>query len=98
MIRYRTGDIVRIDETPCPCGRTFTRFAGGIIARADDMVVVRGVNIYPAAVENLVRQHRTVGEFRVTITGGDGTREVHIEIECEDRADAGLHRRRGHFT
>jgi len=37
VIRYRTGDIVSIDETPCPCGRTFTRFAGGIIARVDDM-------------------------------------------------------------
>ena len=88
VIRYRTGDLVRVDESPCPCGRTFTRFAGGIIARADDMVVVRGVNLFPAAVENLLRRHDFVDEFRVTITSRSEMGEVLIEIECRDGTDA----------
>ncbi len=84
VVRYRTGDIVSVDDSPCPCGRTFTRFAGGIIARADDMVVVRGVNLFPAAVENLLRRHQFVDEFRVTITRRSEMGEVLIEIECRD--------------
>lgn len=87
VIRYRTGDVVRVDDAPCPCGRTFTRFAGGVIGRADDMVVVRGVNVYPAAVENLVRRHASVDEFRVTITREREMAEVCIEIECRDGTD-----------
>jgi len=87
VIRYRTGDIVRVDDSPCPCGRTFTRFAGGVIARADDMVVVRGVNVYPAAVENVLRLERAVDEFRVTITRRGEMAEVHLEIECRDGVD-----------
>lgn len=82
VIRYRTGDIVRINDTPCDCGRTFTRFEGGVLGRADDMVVVRGVNVYPAAVENLVRSCNAVSEYRVTVTRGDSMAEILIEVEC----------------
>lgn len=87
VVRYRTGDVVRVDDAPCPCGRTFTRFSGGVIGRADDMIVVRGVNVYPAAVENLVRRHASVDEFRVTITRDREMAEVRIEIECRDGVD-----------
>ena len=87
VIRYRTGDMVRVDDAPCPCGRTFTRLAGGVIGRADDMIVVRGVNIYPAAVENLLRRHQAVDEFRVTATRVHELAEFQIEIECNDGAD-----------
>lgn len=87
VIRYRTGDIVCIEETPCPCGRTFTRFSGGIIGRADEMVVVRGVNIYPAAVEGLLLANETVDEFRVTITHPGAMAELHVEIECGNETD-----------
>ncbi|MFQ5555963.1 MAG: phenylacetate--CoA ligase family protein [Acidimicrobiales bacterium] len=88
VIRYRTGDIVRIDGSPCPCGRAFTRFAGGLIARVDDMTVVRGVNIYPAAVEGLVRQHPSVDEYRVMISRRSELAGIRIEIECRHDADA----------
>jgi len=87
VFRYRTGDIVRVDTTVCPCGRTFTRFAGGVIGRTDDMAVVRGVNVYPTAVEQLVRSHDAVDEFRVTIKRDREMSEVLIEIECRDGAD-----------
>jgi phenylacetate-CoA ligase len=87
VFRYRTGDIVRLDETPCVCGRTFTRFAGGVIGRADDMVVVRGVNIYPAAVEDLLRRHDGVDEFRATISRRQEMAEIRIEVECSEGTD-----------
>ncbi len=87
VIRYRTGDVVQVDDTPCPCGRTFTRFSGGVIGRADDMIVVRGVNIYPAAVENLLLRHAAVDEFRVTATRVGELMQIRIEIECRDGAD-----------
>ena len=48
VIRYRTGDLVRINLDRCDCGRSFLRFEGGILGRADDMVTVRGVNGFPA--------------------------------------------------
>ena len=47
VIRYRTGDIVVRRSEPCACGRTWARLEGGILARADDMVNIRGVNVYP---------------------------------------------------
>jgi phenylacetate-CoA ligase len=87
VFRYRTGDVVRVDDTLCPCGRTFTRFAGGVIGRADDMVVVRGVNIYPAAVENLLRRHQSVDEYRVTIATKREMSVIVIEVECRDDAE-----------
>ena len=56
LIRYRTGDVVVRRTGPCACGRTFARLEGGILARVDDMVNVRGVNVYPSAVEAVVRR------------------------------------------
>ena len=51
LIRYRTGDLVRVDPRPCPCGRPWLRLAGGILGRTDDMIHLRGNNVYPAALE-----------------------------------------------
>ena len=68
LVRWWTGDVVVIDRDRCACGRTHARLTGGVRGRADDMLVVRGVNVFPSAVENVVR--RTVGdlaEFRVVI-------------------------------
>lgn len=92
VFRYRTGDVVRVATEPCPCGRTFTRFDGGVIGRADDMMVVRGVNIFPAAVENLLRGHDGIEEFRVTVTTQREMAELLIEIECQDGVDDSLTR------
>jgi phenylacetate-CoA ligase len=88
VIRYRTGDLVRFETEPCICGRTFGRFEGGLIGRADDMVVVRGVNVYPAAVENLVRQFDVVDEFRVQVVSRNALAELQVEMECKDGANA----------
>jgi phenylacetate-CoA ligase len=56
FVRWWTGDVVVRDSTPCTCGRTLSRLPGGVVGRGDDMLVVRGVNLFPSSVENLVRK------------------------------------------
>jgi phenylacetate-CoA ligase len=86
LIRYRTGDLVRIDPNPCPCGRPDIRLIGGILGRTDDMVYLRGNNLYPAAIEGVIRRFPEVVEFRVTIDRSEALAGLRIEIE--PRADA----------
>lgn len=81
VIRYRTGDLVRLNAAPCECGRTFARFDGGLLGRCDDMVTIRGVNVYPAAIENVIRQFGSVDEFRVTVTTLHEMQQLEVEIE-----------------
>ncbi len=87
VIRYRTGDLVRMNTEPCECGRTFARFDGGILGRADDMVVVRGVNIFPSAIENLIRQVDAVEEYQITVSRGSDLARLAITIEVGEGAD-----------
>lgn len=82
VIRYRTGDIVVRRSTPCPCGRTWARLEGGILARADDMINVRGVNVYPASVEAVVRRFSEIVEFRSTVSNTGPLRSISLEIEA----------------
>jgi phenylacetate-CoA ligase len=63
LIRYRTGDRVDLSHAPCPCGSPYPKLAGGILGRVDDMFTVRGVNLYPSQVEEIVRRHPEIDEF-----------------------------------
>ncbi|MCK6623791.1 MAG: phenylacetate--CoA ligase family protein [Anaerolineae bacterium] len=81
VIRYHTGDAVIFNEARCECGRTFLRLEGGVLGRVDDMVTIRGVNIFPSAIENLVRIHSVVDEFQVKATRRGELDELCIEIE-----------------
>ena len=67
VIRYRTGDRVKLQTAPCECGRAFWRLEGGVIGRVDDALVIRGMNVFPSAVENIVRRFAEVGEFAVDV-------------------------------
>ncbi|MCC6188265.1 MAG: phenylacetate--CoA ligase family protein [Anaerolineales bacterium] len=87
VLRYRTGDIVQVNPARCACGRSLARFEGGILGRADDMVTVRGVNVFPSAVENIVRRFTGVSEFRVLIRRVCEMEEMDIEVELEEGAD-----------
>ena len=87
VIRYRTGDLVKTNLDPCDCGRSFLRFEGGILGRADDMVTVRGVNVFPAAVENIIRKFSEVDEFRITVNKVRQMDEMDIEVELREGAD-----------
>ncbi len=87
VIRYRTGDLVKMNLDRCDCGRTFLRFDGGILGRADDMVTVRGVNVFPAGVENIIRKFAEIDEFRITVNKVKQMDEMDIEIELCEGAD-----------
>jgi phenylacetate-CoA ligase len=88
VIRYRTGDIVVRRGGPCPCGRTWARLEGGILTRADDMVSIRGVNVYPAAIEAVVRSFPEIVEFRSTVSRDGALRSLSLEIEAAHGRDA----------
>jgi phenylacetate-CoA ligase len=81
IIRYRTGDIVVRRSGPCPCGRTWARLERGILARADDMVNIRGVNVYPAAIEAVVAGCVEVVEHRSVVSAAGSMRSMRLEIE-----------------
>jgi len=85
LIRYRTRDlVVKVPHTRCTCGRTFDLYDGGILGRVDDMLLVRGTNVYPRAVEAIVREHAAVDEFQIHLTTVDGIRDE-IAVRCEVR-------------
>lgn len=82
LIRYRTGDIVQTaSEAVCACGRCDLALEGGIVGRTDDMVVVRGVNLFPTAVEELLRGFREIAEYRVEIDSGAAMSELRVRLE-----------------
>ena len=83
IIRYRTGDIVVRQSLACVCGRTWARLEGGIRARADDMVNIRGVNVYPVGIESVVRHFADVVEFRSTVSRPGAMRSLRLEIELQ---------------
>lgn len=81
LIRYRTGDLVRADTTRCPCGLSYLRLAGGVLGRTDDMIHLRGNNLYPAALEAVVRRFAAVAEYRVTVDHTGPLAELLVEVE-----------------
>lgn len=89
LLRYRTGDLVKAGPQPCACGRAEIALPGGILGRADDMIVVRGVNIYPSAVEEIIRAHDGVLEYQVQVGTVNSLTELSVRIEPHsDYADA----------
>ena len=84
IIRYRTGDQVRLARAKCECARTFVRMDGGIIGRIDQMLIVRGVNIFPSAIEAIVRTFPQVTEFAVEVDRIAEMDELTIKAEVVD--------------
>ena len=81
MIRYRTGDIVEIDRQPCPCGRPLMRLKGGILGRVDDMLTIRGNNVFPTAVEAILREFPEVIEYQFETVTRDSMPQLRIDVE-----------------
>ncbi len=88
LLRYRTGDLVRenLDIAPRE-GRHEMALRGGILGRADDMVLVRGVNLYPAAVENLMLSLPEVAVYQVEVDARGPMVELHIRVEPSAATD-----------
>ncbi len=82
LLRYRTGDLVLPDpKAPCACGRYDLALVGGILGRVDDMVIVRGVNLHPSAVEAVLREFASIAEYRVELFLQRAMWEVQIQVE-----------------
>jgi len=88
VLRYRTRDfVVRAPASACDCGRTFDLYEGGIRGRVDDMKLVRGTNVYPRAVEALVRAHPEIDELQIHLFTAEGRREdIEVLVEIPDPA------------
>lgn len=87
LVRYRTGDLVKArSHSLCACGRNDLALEGGILGRADDMVVVRGVNVYPSLVEEIVRACPEVAEYRVQLDCRQAMTELSLEVEPSENA------------
>ena len=90
MLRYRTGDLVKPwSEGMCECGRHELALEGGILGRTDDMVIVRGVNIYPSAIEQIIGSCVAVTEYRVRVLTSNALPEIEVDVETTADADTG---------
>ena len=87
VVRFRTGDVVVLTATePCDCGRTTPRFR--VIGRADDMVVVRGINVFPTMIAAVVNEFESLsGEYRIELAGPGPYDALPLVVELVDAAD-----------
>jgi len=83
LIRYRTRDITRLDYTPCCCGRTFARMFR-VQGRSDDMLIIRGVNVFPSQIESILLETEGLTPYYQLVVRRDGnldTLAVHVEVD-----------------
>jgi phenylacetate-CoA ligase len=83
LLRYRTGDLVKplLLDKPCSCGRADLALEGGILGRSDDMLIIRGVNLHPMAVETIVQGFPDIAEFQAIIGCAHHLDELQLRIE-----------------
>jgi phenylacetate-CoA ligase len=89
LIRYRTGDITKILEDSCPCGRTSARISR-ILGRSDDMMVIRGINVFPSQIEHVLMEIPEVGEyFQVIVERKKHLDEITVKVELNEKSFTG---------
>ncbi len=81
VIRYRTGDYVKLKSGPCECGRESRILDGGVTGRLDDALIIRGLNVYPATIENIILKLPEVQEFTVRAYSTETFDELEIQVE-----------------
>ncbi len=87
LLRYRTGDLVKGTYSQGPSGCNFLRLEGGVLGRVDDMVTIRGNNVYPSSVEAVLREFPDVIEYRMTVEPQRGMKQMRIELEFSAEID-----------
>jgi phenylacetate-CoA ligase len=84
VLRYRTGDIASVDLEPCRCGRTCARMSR-VIGRTDDMLIIRGINVYPSQVESaLVGLPELSGHYQLLVSRDRTLDELEVKVEAAD--------------
>jgi phenylacetate-CoA ligase len=96
VIRYRTRDLTTLDRTTCRCGRTLARI-GRIVGRSDDMLIIRGVNVYPSQIEHVLTQVPQVEpHYLLVVRREDALDTIEVQVEARgDVAEAGPDAMRG---
>ena len=85
VLRYRTGDITTLDREPCDCGRTHARMES-VTGRTDDLLLVRGVNVYPSQIEaTLLDLDDVAPQYRIDLRREDHLDRLEITVEGRDR-------------
>ncbi len=85
LIRYRTGDISRLIEEPCACGRTTVRMAR-VSGRSDDMLIIRGVNVFPTQVESVLLMEKLVEpHYRLVVDRKGSMDQLEVQVEINPR-------------
>ena len=85
-MRYRTGDLVRPVREARPEGGTALLLEGGILGRVDDMITIRGMNVYPSALENIIRSVPGTEEFQIVASRPGELDELSFRIEGDAAA------------
>ncbi len=88
VFRFRTGDLVRQATAADPAGRELLRLDGGILGRADDMLIIRGNNVFPTSIEALIREQAAVVEYRLIVARQREMQELQIEVELNPDIEA----------
>ncbi len=81
LLRYRTGDIVHLNHQKCACGFNGQSLKGGILSRTDEMIFLKGNNIYPSALQNMLHSIERILDFRITFYKTEGNPHLLFEIE-----------------
>ena len=84
LLRYRTRDITRLDYTPCQCGRTTVRM-GRILGRTDDMLIIRGVNMFPSQVESVLLNLGMEPNYQIIVRRENNLDVLEIQVEMSER-------------
>jgi phenylacetate-CoA ligase len=85
LLRYRTHDLCSLTIDPCPCGRTFVRM-GKVLGRSDDMLIIRGVNVFPSQVESVLLDiYETTPNYMLTVDRVNNLDTLEIKVEISDK-------------
>jgi phenylacetate-CoA ligase len=85
LVRYRTGDITSLNPEPCRCGRTLVRMAR-VSGRTDDMLIIRGVNVYPSQIEQvLLEMEGTEPHYQIIVDRKGALDELEIQVEVSEK-------------
>ncbi|MFT7617574.1 MAG: phenylacetate-CoA ligase [Planctomycetota bacterium] len=91
LIRYRTSDLViKVPHDTCSCGRNGDIYQGGILGRVDNMLLIRGTNVYPRAIEEIVREYSEIEEFQIRVWNTENLVDeitVRLEFNPESTGD-----------
>ena len=83
LLRYRTRDLASLDEAPCPCGRSFKRLSR-IVGRSDDMIIIKGVNIFPLQIDKVLMAMPEVGtHYLVELTRHNFSDQMLVKVEVQ---------------